>query len=96
MDTMSMPPREDLMKRAKDIIDSSPLDESDKNMWHERFEKLEDASIILFIDMMTVEPDLLEVVTDNVKKKVDAGRDSQKIKTIVEEEREMLQAAFSV
>lgn len=91
-----MPIRDDLMKRANDIINSSPLDESDKNMWHERFEKLEDASIILFIDMMTVEPDLLEVVTDNVKKKVDAGRDSQKIKTIVEEEREMLQAAFSV
>ncbi len=96
MDTDSVPTREELIEKAQSIVDESQLEDFDKEMWHERFEELEDPAISLFIDMMAVEPDLLEIVTENVKKKVEAGDDVEKIKTIVEEEKDMLQAAFNL
>ena len=83
--------KEEFISNAEAILKQGNLSSADAALWHGVFESVSPAAISLFIDIAQDDTTLLPFLTENLKKKIDAGTDPEKINKIVEEERSKFQ-----
>lgn len=82
-----MQTKEEFISKAEAILKQGHLSSADIALWRDVFEKGSAAAVSLFIDIMQDDATMLPFLTENLKKKIDAGADPEKISKIVEEER---------
>ena len=78
-------------ERAKKLIRESPLGADDQKFWEEHSKTLSAIQLAFFADVIEDDPSLLPYITENLKKKIAAGRDPEKIRAVVAEEEAQLQ-----
>ena len=91
-----MPDKEELIQKAEEILKNAEVSAEDFAMWQGVFAKASLGAIALFVDLMVEDTDMLEFMTDNIKKKIAAGRNPARIDEIVDEEKEKLEEYLNV
>jgi hypothetical protein len=86
-----MQTKEEFILKAEAILKQGDLSSADMALWQGVFKDTSPAAISLFIDIMQDDATLLPFLTENLKKKIDAGADPDKINKIVEDERVQFQ-----
>jgi len=77
-----------LIEHMEVILRKSTLSAEDKVLWVSRTNELPFEDIAFLIDIFENNEELLVSATTNLKKKIGAGNDLDKIKKVVEEERQ--------
>jgi hypothetical protein len=80
-----------LQNNFKKIIERSNLAEDLRAMWHEFITIADEQDLIGLIDMVQSNPDDLELLTKNLKQKVDAVKLNKGWDKILKEEKEFLE-----
>lgn len=85
-----MPVKEELIGKAETLLKEAHPSPDEIVLWQSVFEKASDGAVALFIDLMTEDANIFELLTENVKKKIAAGDDPAKIAELVDEEEQVL------
>ena len=83
--------KEALLKKAFLILYDNGLSSDDMKLWESRLRDSSADAISLFIDTFENDKELLEMATDNLKKKIEAIKNPEKIQDVVQEEKDTLQ-----
>jgi len=80
--------RDTLVKVSTSIIHSSGLHPEDKKLLLGRIPYCETGILAMFVEVCDQNPFSIDIIVQNLKKKLDAGGNLSKIHAIVKEERE--------
>lgn len=80
-----------MIEKAQEIVANSALSQEDKQMWFVHFEGAPQEALELFIELFDNDQTELPLATNSLRKKIAAGNDIERIKSIVHEERQMIQ-----
>ncbi len=80
-----------LLKKANLILQDAKLQSSDMRLWENKLESSSVEIVSLFLDTFENDIELLKMATGNLKKKIGAVENSEKIKNLIQEEKEVLE-----
>lgn len=80
--------REELVKKAIEIVEHSHLPKSDKELLRGRMPFIADIMLKMFVEVCEEDPFGVEAIVKNLKKKLDAQGNLKKLHEIVRQERE--------
>jgi Na+/phosphate symporter len=80
-------------KELKQIIENSSLEKTDKQMWNLFSEAVGEKEIKLVLDLIKENPEMLDIVTENLKSKFNAlkKKDRKAMDRIIEAEKRQLE-----
>ena len=82
--------KEALIEEAETILEKHSLSHEDRVLWQRQLAVLSPEATLFFIDTFDNDAELLTLTTINMKKKIEADDDPQKIQKLIEEEKNEL------
>lgn len=84
-----------LIEKAEEIIQIHGLSDEDIIIWKKQLTVLSSDNLSLFIEIFENDSMLLILATKNMKKKLAAGNDPQKIQVVIDEEKKEIMALLN-
>lgn len=79
---------EDLREKIEDIFEGAGLSEEDRALWSARLSASDDSFSRAFVTLFDTERGMLGFFTDDLRKRIEAGNDHEKLSSVLREEKE--------
>lgn len=79
---------EELRQKIEDIFESTGLSEEDRELWRSRLAASDVSFPRTFVTLFDEEREMLTFFTHDLRKRTEAGKDTEKLSSVLQEEKE--------